>query len=148
MIVKNEAESEDISLSNVNGGRLSGANVGIKVNHKRAEKNIRFENGMPKLDIVVYYNNSEIEDLRNEKLISELSEEEYNVIKKEIENDTKKRISAAFEKAKSMGADIFKAYDIAMKYHYNDTTRLYQNMNEFLEDLKINVSAEVVRLDY
>ncbi len=148
MIVKNNAESEDISLKNVTAGRLNDAKVGVKVNHKTAKRHIRFENGMPKLDIEVIISNSEIEDLKNEELISELSQEEYGAIKEAIKKDTCKKVAACFDKAKSMGVDIFRAYDIAYKYHYGETTKKYHSMPEFLADLAINVSVTIVKLDY
>ena len=148
MIVKNKAESEDISLDSVYGGRFNDAKVGVKVNNKHTYKKIRYENGMPKLDISVVITDSEIEDLKNVILISELKKEEYEIIKEEIKKDTSKKVVACFEKAKSLNVDIFRAYDLAIKYNYNDTKRLYDGLDEFLNDLTINVDVEVVRLNY
>ena len=81
-------------------------------------------------------------------MIGELSEEEYNKIKKSIKEDVSNKISKCFEKSQQLNADIFGAYDLAIKFHYFDTTRLYNGLNEFLKDLKLNVQVEVVRLDY
>lgn len=148
MIARDKASSEDISLSNVKGGRLDNAKIGIKVNHKHTKSIIRFENGVPCLDIKIKMNNCEIEDFQNKMLISELTTEEYNLIKKEIENDTRKKVAACFDKSKSFGADVFHAYDTAMKYHFKSTTKLYNSMPKFLENLKLNVEVDVVRLDY
>lgn len=148
MIARDKANSEDISLSSVNGGRLENAKIGIKVNHKHAKSKIRFENGVPCLDIKITMNNCEIEDLQNDILISELTTEEYEIIKKEIEADTRKKVAACFDKTKSFGADIFHAYEIAMKYHYKTTTKHYKSMPEFLASLKLNVEVDVVRIDY
>ncbi len=148
MIVKNQCESEDISLTEVSGGRLDNAKVGIKVNHKKSSKRIRFENGMPKLDIVINITGAEIEDLKNETLISELSKEEYETIKEAIKKDASQKVAACFDKAKQMGVDIFRAYDLAYKFHYGKTTSLFASMEEFLKHLMLNVEVNVTRLDY
>ena len=148
MIARDEARSEDISLKDVSAGRLENAKIGIKVNHKHACQKIRYENGVPCLDISIILNNSEIEDVQNKTLISELSTEEYEKIKLEIENDARKKISACFEKTKSFGADVFHAYEHAIKFNYKETKRLYKDVTEFLNNLKLNVEVDVVRLDY
>ena len=49
---------------------------------------------------------------------------------------------------KEMKADIFHAYDIAMKYHYNQTSKLFDTMEDFLENLRLNIEVEVVRINY
>lgn len=148
MIARDKAKSEDISLKDISVGRLENAKIGVKVNHKHACQIIRYENGVPCLDIKIILNNSEIEDVQNKTLISELSTEEYEKIKLEIENDARKKISSCFEKAKSFGADIFHAYEHAIKFNYKETKRLYKDMAEFLKNLKLNVEVDVVRLDY
>ena len=148
MLTKDESKSEDLSIENVSAGRLDNAKIGIRINHKHVNKKIRFENGIPCLDVIVYVNNAEIEDLRNKSMIGELSEEEYNKIKKSIKEDVSNKVSKCFEKSQQLNADIFGAYDLAIKFHYLHTTRLYNGLNEFLKDLKLNVQVEVVRLDY
>ena len=148
MIANEKSESEDISLKNVQGGRFKDATIGIKVNHKHSKKGIRFENSIPCLDMKITINNSEIEDLQNKEIISEISAEEYEILKKEIEKDTCKKIAACFEKSREFGADVFHAYDIANKFHYEKTNKYYKDMQSFLKDLKLNVEVEVVRLDY
>ena len=148
MIAKDNAKIEDITLSDVNKDRLKNAKIGVRVKNKNSKFKIRYENGIPCLDIKIFINNCDIDDLHNEIFISEFSQAEYDQIKKEIEKDTQKKISACFEKSKSIGADIFKAYDIAMRFHYKETNRLFNSMNEFLENLKLNVDVEVVRINY
>ena len=148
MIVKHESEGEDISLTNINGGRFKDATIGIKVNHKGSQKSIRFENYLPCLDVKITINNSEIEDLQNKELISEITGEEYEILKQEMINSTKKRVAVCFEKARGFGADVFHAYDLANKFHYGKTNRYYSDVQTFLADLKLNVEVEVVRLDY
>jgi len=81
-------------------------------------------------------------------MISEISAEEYEIIKKEIEKDTARKIAACFEKSRSFKADVFHAYDIANKFCYEKTNKYYRDMQSFLNDLKLNVEVEVVRLDY
>lgn len=148
MIVKNKSKSEDISLKNINADRLKNAKIGINVDHKHSTKKIRYENNIACLDIVIYIDNSEIEHIENEKYISELSKKEYEEIKIEIEKDTCQKVAKCFEKSKSIGADIFRAYDLAIKYHYDKTKSLYDSVESFLENLKLNVQVEIIRLDY
>lgn len=148
MIAKPQALTEDISLKNVTGGRFENAKIGIKVNHKNVEKKIRFENNLPCLDIKISIMNSEIEDLQNKTLIGELETNELNLIKQKIKEYISSKISACFEKAKQIKADVFGAYDIAYKFHYKDTTSYYAEMTEFLENLKLNVEVQIVRVDY
>jgi len=148
MLAKDESHSEDVSLKDITKGRLNNAQIGIKINHKHTNKKIRFENGIPCLDIIIYVNNSEIEDLINETIIGELSSEEYNEIKNEIEKEISLKVAKCFDKTKAFGADIFHAYDIATKFHYNETNSYYDNFSDFLKDLRLNVQVEVIRLDY
>lgn len=148
MIAKPQALTEDISLKNVNGGRFEDAKIGIKVNHKNVNKKIRFENQMPCLDIKISIMNSEIEDLQNNTLISELDADELDIIKQEIKKYISSKISACFEKSKQIKADVFGAYDIAYKFHYKDTNKYYDTMTDFLDNLKLNVEVDIVRVDY
>ena len=57
-------------------------------------------------------------------------------------------VASCFEKSKSLGADIFGAFDIANKFHYKKTKENYETMEEFLEKLKLNVEVKVSRLEH
>lgn len=148
MITKDKAKSEDISISGVTKERLKNAKIGIRVKNKNSKFSVRYENGIPCLDIKILINNCDVEDLHNDIFIGEFSKAEYDEIKKSISDDTKKKIATCFKKSKEMKADIFHAYDIAMKYHYNQTSKLFDTMEDFLENLRLNIEVEVVRINY
>ena len=68
--------------------------------------------------------------------------------KKKIEEKVSKMVATTFEKGKTLKADIFGAFDIANKFHYKKTKAKFENMEEFLEKLKLNVEVKVSRLEH
>ena len=148
LLQANKAKSEDISVDGITKDRLQNAKIGIRVKNKNSKFSIRYENGVPCLDIKIFINNCDVDDLHNDVFIGEFSKGEYDEIKNAIINDTRKKIVACFKKSKEFKADIFHAYDIAMKFHYDKTSNIYNSMEDFLDDLKLNVDVEVVRINY
>ena len=100
------------------------------------------------LDICIKISNASIKEIQNEELIDNITTEEFDYLKKKIEEKVSKMVSVSFEKSKSFGADIFGAFDIANKYHYKKTKQNFDSMEEFLEKLKLNVEVNVSTLEH
>lgn len=148
MYAQEKCIAEDISLENLNFGNLKNAKVGIDVKFKKSSKKIRYEQGVPCLDICIKISNASIKEIQNENFISGVSNEEFEFIKSELEKKISQTIAASFEKSKELNADIFGAFDIANKFHYGQTKKNFETMEDFLKALKLNVDVEVNRLEY
>ena len=148
MFSEKKCIAEDVSIENVTFGNLKNALVGIDIKYKNCDKKIRFENNIPCLDIFIKISNSSIKEIQNDSLVENISSEEFAYLKKKIEEKISKMVASCFEKSKSLGADIFGAFDIANKFHYKKTKENYETMEEFLEKLKLNVEVKVSRLEH
>ena len=147
MLCYSKARSDDFSIKNIDCESLKDSTIGIKVKSKKNKYKIRYENGKPKLDLVVAVKSAEIESIQSDKLFSSLSKEEYKAIKDALEKDIREKVSACFEKSKELKADILKAYELAYKTKYKETKN-YSSSEEFLNDLDINVEVKIDRLEY
>lgn len=148
MLGYSKAKSDDFSLKDIDYETLKNINVGLKVKSKKNKYKIRYENEKPKLDLSVIIKSAEVESIQTASVFSSLSEEEYDAIKKALEKDIKEKVAACFEKSKTIGADVFRAYELAFKTKYKQTTKNYSSAEEFLKDLQINVNVKVERLEY
>lgn len=148
MLSRDKCHSEDISLENLTFKSLNNAKVGVEIKYKFNRKKIRFEGEKPCLDLFVNIVNSNIKEIQNDKFISSLTSEEFEFIKSEIGNAISEKIAIAFEKSKTLGADIFGAFDNANKFHYSKIKNKYEHMEGFIQDLKLNVVVNVSRLEY
>ena len=147
MLCYSKARSDDFSIKNIDCESLKDSTIGIKVKSKKNKYKIRYENGKPKLDLVVAVKSAEIESIQSDTLFSSLSKEEYKAIKDALEKDIREKVSACFEKSKELKADILKAYELAYKTKYKETKN-YSSSEEFLNDLDINVEVKIDRLEY
>lgn len=148
MLANKKTRAIDIDLTSETEGVLFGKNIEINIKNKINNYKLRFEENVPCIDVFVNINNSEINEILSSEVIGTLSEEEYEGLKKDISNNISKRIASSFTKAKSFGADIFNAYELAYKYHYKKLMQNYKSPEEFLEKLKLNVVVSVHKLDY
>lgn len=148
MFSEDKCTSEDISIKDVSVGKLKNAIIGIDVKNKKCQKKIRFENDTPCLDICIKITNSTIREIQNEELIQTLTTEEIDFIKSKIAEHISKSIATTFEKSKELKADIFGAFDIANKFHYKDVKNRFENMEQFLEKLKLNVDVKITRIEH
>ncbi len=148
MFSEKKCIAEDITIENVTFGNFNNALIGIDVKYKTCEKKIRFENNTPCLDIFVKISNSSIKEIQNDTIVENISSEEFNYLRKKIEEKVSKMVSSCFEKSRSFDADIFGAFDIANKFHYKKTKENYETMEEFLEKLKLNVEVKISRLEH
>lgn len=148
MLAKNKCHSEDISLENLTFGGLKNAKVGVEIKYKNNGKKLRFEDEKPCLDITVNIVNSSIKEIQNDEFLAGLTDEEFEFIKSELQKAISSKIGVAFDKSKQLKADIFGAYELAYKFHYKKFKNNFENMQEFIDALRVNVSVNVSRLEY
>lgn len=148
MYANEKCIAEDISLDGINFGNLKNAKVGIDVKFKKSSKKIRYENNVPCLDICIKVSNAGIKEIQNDEFIHSVSNEEFEFIKTKTKEQISKTIAKTFEKSKELKADVFGAFDIANKFHYKKTKLEFDDMEEFLNSLKLNVQVDVSRLEY
>ena len=148
MFTQKKSESEDIGLDDVNFGKFKHAKVGIEIKNKTNKFKVRFEQDIPCLDIYVKIKDAEVKEIQNDEQIYSLTEEEFKYLKQEIANLISEKVAITFTKAKSFGADVFGAYDLANKFYYNKTKNNFGSMEEFLDKLKLNVIVKTTRLQY
>lgn len=142
MLVYDKSKNCDISLED----EKSKASINIK--NKSSKLNLRYENGVPCLDIVIYIKNAEINEILTDKIVNDVNYEEYSRIERAIKAEVANLVSTCFEKAKSAGADIFHAYELGIKYHYGETMSNFDSYQDFVDKLRINVDTKIIKLDY
>jgi len=148
LMLRGQSTRADILVENLAPERLHDAKVGIKIKDKKEQCMVRYENEIPTLDVKIRITNSEIIEIAGQTLIQEFSNEEFDEIKRAIENEIKKKVSAMFEKTKMAKVDVLGAYDKAIKFNFKKTKKYYQSAEMFLEQLKLNVDVKVERLEY
>lgn len=148
MFSRNECKSDDLSIENINFEGLKNASVGVEIKYKTCKKKIRFENEKPVVDIIVNIEKSSIKEIQSDEFLATLSNSEFEHIKSEIKKTIASKIATAFEKSKEMKADIFDAYDYAYKFKYGKIKNKFSTMEEFLDEIKLNVEVNVNRLEY
>lgn len=148
MLANKNSTIDDVIVQNIDDEELKDSMVGIKLKKKTNKKRVRYENEIPCLDLVVKIRSASITEIQNDKLVGIPTNEQFEKIKLGLKDEISKDVSKCFEKAKSLKADIFEAYELAYKYHYNKTTKYYKSMEEFISKLKINVEVEIDKLEY
>ena len=148
LMLRAQSTRADVLVENLLPERLKNAKVGIKIKAKKEHFSVRYENEIPTLDVKVRITNAEIIEIAGQTLIQEFSNEEFDAIKKGIEEEIKKKVSVMFETTKSAKVDVLGAYDRAIKFNFKQTKRYYQDVDEFTKKLKLNVDVKVERLEY
>lgn len=148
MYSRGECIAEDVSLENLNFKNLLNAKIGIDIKDKTNKKKIRFEGEEPCLDIYVKVSNASIKEIQSDKFFQVPNDEEFEFIKSKLEEEISQTVAKTFEKSKQLNADVFGAFDIAKKFHYKQIKNRFENMQDFIQKLKLNVIVEVSRLEY
>lgn len=148
MLANKKARAVDIDLIAESEGILFGKKMEINIKNMRNSYKLRYEGNTPCLDVCININNSEINEIITDDIIGTLSDKEFEGVKTDLSNEISKRVSACFVKAKSFGADVFDAYELAYKFHYKKTTENFKTTDDFLKNLKLNVQVTVHKLDY
>ncbi len=148
MIARKKTISYDFYVT-IKEGTLKDTKIAIAVKSKNTCKKIRFENGKPRLDISITINNAIINEILTTKIVPELTNEEFDIVVKAIQDEVASSIAACFEKSKELKIDIFNAYERALKFKYNELMEHYSSVEDFIDDLQVNVTdVKVNRLDY
>lgn len=147
MLTNKESQAMDIMIESSDKGRLKGSKVEVNIKNMRSKKRVKFDNEKPQLDIEVKVYNAEINEILCKDIVASLTEDEYAIMQNDLKEEIKKRVKSCFEKAKQSKADIFDAYEMAYRTHYKKTKK-YKTMEEFLDDLILNVEVDVRKLDY
>lgn len=148
MLTNKESQAMDIMVESSDEGRLKNAKIEVNVKNMRSKKKVTFEGDKPCMNIKVKIYNAEINEILCDEIVASLDEKEYETLKNDLKNEIKKRVTACFNKSKEAGADIFEAYEMAYRLHYKKTTSKYNSMEEFLNDLILNVDVDIRKLDY
>ena len=122
--------------------------MSINIKGKTESICVRFENEIPCVDVKIKIKDSEIIEIVSKAKHSDTFNEKYDAIEQAMIKQVTAAISKAFEKSKALKADMFSAYEHAYKYHYNTLKRYYDSPEEFISQLKLNISVEVQKLDF
>lgn len=147
MLARQESQKTNVNIHGVNAGRLTGEPIEVSIKKKRIKSRVVYENGVPTLNLKIIITKAEIIEIMTDKIIAGLTNTEFDAVKKELAKQIKKEVNSCFETAKNFGADVFNAYEKAYKWQYKNTIK-YNEPEEFLKDLKINISVVVKQLDY
>lgn len=148
MFASQKAKSSDFVVDEIKHKNLENAKVTIIMKDKITFGKVEYKNNKPVLTISVVVNNAEIAEILNEKSIINISPDEYKAIEKALKKHIQKNIHTCFDKSKTLGVDLFGAYEKAYKFKYNETTKKYKTTKEFIDDLTLNVDVKVQKLDY
>lgn len=147
MFANKESKAIDVMVESSDDGRMKDAKIEVNIKNMGVKKCVKFENDKPVLSVKVKVYNAEINEIICSDIVASLNEEEYQTMIEDLKKEIKTRVEACFEKAKSVNADIFDAYEQAYRTHYKKTKK-YQTMEDFLKELELNVEIDVRKLDY
>ena len=147
MIARNQTQKTNIQVDGIEAGRLKGEKVEVQIKKKRNKAKVVYSEGIPTLELKISITKAEIIEVMTSEVIAGFTDEEFNAVKKGVEERVKKEIEGCFETAKNFGHDVFNAYENAYKWNYNETMK-FASEKEFLESLKIKVIVCVKQLDY
>ena len=148
MFASQKAKSADFVVDEIKHKNLETAKVTIIMKDKITFSKVEYKNNKPILTISVVVNNAEIAEILNEKSIINISPDEYKAIETALKKHIQKNIHTCFDKSKTLGVDLFGAYEKAYKFKYKETTKKYKTTKEFVDDLTLNVDVKVQKLDY
>ncbi len=148
MLANQKAQKVQVKINGIMAGRFDGGTIEVQIKKKKNKTKIRYENGIPILDLTIKITKAEIVEIMTNKVIANLSKQEFEAVKEGLKAEVSNQINVCFEKAKSFGCDIFNAYEAAYKFQHKKTNELFETPNEFLQKLKLNVIVIADRLDY
>lgn len=148
MLAYEMATSGDMVLDNIEEGMFSGSKFSVVIKKKSNNIKFRYENEIPCVDVHVKIAKSSINEILGEGIAEEPNFEEYDYLKKCFVKKIQESVAKCFIKSKEMGLDVFGAYDLAYKFHYNKTNKYYKDYSDFIDKLKLNVEVEINTFDY
>ena len=147
LLTQRKTKTSYIELANVDDEKLKSAKISIIIKNKKVSKKVHFNNNIPCLDLHIVIDNSEVNEINSDEKNKSLSNEQLDKIKFALKKEIEKNIGSVFEKTKESGADIFKAYEIAYKFNYGELTKLYSSSEDFIKNLNLSVSVDVLGLE-
>ena len=147
MIARNQTQKINVQVDGVNAGRLKGDKIEVQIKKKKNHAKVVYKEGVPTLELKINITKAEIVEVMTSEVIAGFTDEEFNAVKKGVEEQVKKEIEGCFKTAQNFGHDVFNAFENAYKWHYNETIK-FSNSKEFLNSLQINVIVDVKQLDY
>lgn len=147
MIASNKTKTSIVVVEDIKNEMLKDAKITIAIRKKKVHKKLRFENGVPCLDLKIDLNSTEINEAYSDKVINSFSQSEYDSIKDALKETLTKKIEKIFEKSKKEGADIFSAYELAYKFNYSKLNKYFKSEKDFIKNLNLNIEVNVKNMD-
>ena len=147
LITQKKTKTSYIELKNIDDAKLMSAKISVIIKNKKVHKKVHFNNNIPCLDLHIVIDNSEVNEINSDEKNKSLSNEQLDKIRYALKREIEKNVGSVFEKAKEKGADIFKAYEIAYRFNYGELTKLYSFPEEFIKNLNLSVSVDVIGLE-
>lgn len=148
ILMNNRTMTSDIVIDNIECDSLKNAKLSINIKNKSIKKSVRFEDGIPYLDLKLKIKNSEINEVLGADNNGIFTDEELDAISNAIKKKINCYISKTFQLARVYSLDVFDAYDIAKKFHYNETKKY--SADEFISNLNngnsVVVDVEISKL--
>ncbi len=148
MLASKKTTRSTIAVEDIECDCLKDTKVSINIKSKTEKYTIRFENEIPCIDVKIKIKDSEIIEIVSKEKHSDIFNEKYDAIEQALAKKVSEVVAMAFEKGKSFGADMFNAYENAYKYHFKTLNKYYSSPEEFIQKLKLNVSVEILKLDF
>lgn len=148
MLASKKTKRATVAVEDIKYEGLEDAKASINIKGKTESYKVRFENEIPCIDVNIKITDSEIIEIVSKAKHSDTFNQKYDAIEQALQKQIVSAVAKAFEKGKELNADIFGAYEKAYKYHYKTLTKYYDNPEEFISKLKLNVNVEVGKLDF
>ncbi len=143
-----DARATDITITSSHSENLKDAKIEVNIKNMKNYFHLKYKEGKPVLELKVKINNAEINEILSDTLVSFLKEEEYKSIGEDLKRQIQKNVEVCFKKAQSVNADVFDAYNMAIKFHYKKTKERFASREDFLKELSVEIKTDVQKLDY
>ena len=147
LIAQKKTKTSYVEVKDFQDVKLKDAKVSVIVKSKKVRKKVHFNGNVPCLDLKIVIDNAEVNEVNSNEKDKTLSNAQIDEIKDAMKKKISDDIGSVFEKAKENGADLFKAYEIAYKFNYNDLTKFYNTEEDFIKNLLISVDVQVLGLE-
>ena len=147
LIAQKKTKTSYVEVKDFQDEKLKDAKVSVIVKSKKVRKRVHFNGNVPCLDLKIVIDNAEVNEVNSNKKDKTLSNVQIDEIKDAMKKKISDDIGSVFEKAKENGADLFKAYEIAYKFNYNDLTKFYNKEEDFIKNLLISVDVQILGLE-
>lgn len=139
----------DFKVTNVTGGALNKATVGLEFSNKKTTMNVEFKDGKPVFNINIRIKDVQITEILNDDrpnltIYDGQDEEILRAIEKASKEEIKECVKSAFEKAKLDGVDIFDIAEKAYQTKPKEWKKYYNEKGEnYLKDVELKVNVKI-----